>query len=247
MIDNLPIFYVMAALVILMVSLSKGGLGGTLGAAATPLMTLVMPADQVLGLLLPLFMVADVFAVASHWRRWDNRLVLLLVPASLVGITLGTLVITNVSAEALRRGIGLVVLLFVFYKASEGRIRRWLPYQPRNWHGGATGVVAGFSSTIAHTGGPPIAIYLLMQELDPRVFVATSALYFAIVNWLKVPYYFYAGLFHVESLRQVLWLLPLIPLGVWLGKQLATRIDKTTFDRTIVVLLAVAAFLLLFR
>ncbi|RLT33730.1 MAG: sulfite exporter TauE/SafE family protein [Chloroflexi bacterium] len=242
---NPPAFYLITAFVIFLIGVSKGGLGGAAGAAATPLMALVMPVEQVLGLMLPLLMMADIFAVASHWRRWDNRLLLLLVPASLIGISAGTLLLTTISPDALRRGLAVIVILFVLYKLFEGRILRAMTYQPKGWHGMLTGIVAGFTSTLAHTGGPPVAIYLLMQQVTPRVFVATSAVYFAIINWLKVPYYIYAGVLDLNQLRQVVWLLPLIPVSVFVGRWLSTRIDKTTFDRVIIGLLAASALLLL--
>jgi uncharacterized membrane protein YfcA len=106
--------------------------------------------------------------------------------------------------------------------------------------------VAGFSSTLAHTGGPPVSIYLLMQNIAPRTFIGTSALFFGILNWIKVPYYFYARLFDTEQLLRVLWLLPLLPLGVWLGKWGADKVSKPVFEKIIVFLLAVTALLLIF-
>lgn len=243
--DNPVAFYTITAFVIFLIGVSKGGLGGAAGAAATPLMALVMPVEQVLGLMLPLLMMADVFAVASHWRRWDNRLLLLLVPASLIGITAGTALLTTISSDALRKGLAVIVILFVLYKLFETRIQAAVTYHPRPWHGVLTGAVAGFTSTLAHTGGPPVAIYLLMQQVTPRVFVATSAVYFAIINWLKVPYYIYAGVLDLNQLRQVIWLIPLIPISVLVGRWLSTRIDKVTFERVIIGLLAASAVLLL--
>ncbi|MGB5844308.1 MAG: TSUP family transporter, partial [Anaerolineales bacterium] len=88
------IFYIMVAVIAFMIGLAKGGLGGTLGALATPLLALVMPADQVIGLILPILMLADIFAVSFHWRRWNSKLVLLLIPGAVVGVTIGTFVIT---------------------------------------------------------------------------------------------------------------------------------------------------------
>lgn len=237
----------MTAIVIFLIGLAKGGLGGTLGVLATPLMSLVMPADQVIGLLLPILMTADVFAVASHWQRWDRRLILLLIPGSVIGMLLGSFFIASISPETLRRGIGVIVLIFVLYRLFERQILAFMQYKSRNWYGFVAGAVAGFSSTLAHTGGPPIAIYLLMENVQPRVFVATSALFFAIVNWIKVPSYFYIGLFDFNLLGQVLWLLPLLPLSVWMGKWVSVRINKTTFDRIIVVILALTAVFLLAR
>ncbi len=244
MADNLVIFYAMTALVILLIGLSKGGLGGVLGSVATPLMALVMPADQVIGLLLPVLMITDIFAVASHWRRWDSRLLWLLLPASVIGIAAGTFFITNVPEHVLRRGVGVIVLLFALYKIwVEPRLTQWV-YQSRPWHGVVAGSVAGLTSTLAHIGGPPISIYLLMQDLQPRTFVATNAIFFAILNWMKVPSYAYAGLFHVDQLLRILWLLPLIPVGVLIGKWASTRINKAAFERLIIGLLVLTSFLL---
>lgn len=240
-------FYVMTALVVVIIGLAKGGLGGTLGVLATPLMTLVMPADQVIGLLLPILMIADVFAVASHWQHWNGRLVWLLIPGAVGGMLIATLFITSISPDTLRRGIGLVVLLFVVYKLLEQRITGAVPYRPRGWHSVLAGGIGGFTSTLAHTGGPPIAIYLLIQDISPRVFVATAALFFAVLNWIKVPSYFYIGLFDFHLLWQVAWLLPLLPVSVWIGKEIADKVDKIVFDRMIIAILALSAVLLLAR
>ncbi|MCB0163977.1 MAG: sulfite exporter TauE/SafE family protein [Anaerolineae bacterium] len=238
-------FFIMTAVVIFIIGLGKGGLGGTLGVLATPLMSLVMPADQVIGLLLPILIIADIFAVYSHWGHWDTKLVVLLIPGAIVGMVIASFFIAGISPEMLKRGIGVVVLLFVVYKLLEQRIMQG-NYTPRSWHGFVAGAVGGISSTLAHTGGPPIAIYLLMQDITPRVFVATSALFFAVLNWLKVPSYYFLGLFDFNQLWQVAWLLPLLPLSVWIGKLLATKVNKVLFDRIIVALLAITALFLLF-
>ena len=238
-------FFLITAVVICLIGLSKGGIGGTLGVLATPLMALVLPADDVIGLLLPILMIADVFAVASHWRRWDNKLLLLLMPGAILGMLLGTLFIATISPDALKRGIGVILLLFVIYKLLESRWANASQYQPHNWHGWLAGGAGGFSSTLAHTGGPPISMYLLMQNISPRTFVATSALFFAVVNWIKVPSYLYIGLFDFPLLWRTAWLFPLLPISVWVGKRMANKIDKALFDRLIIILLGVSALLLL--
>lgn len=238
--------YFVAASVALLIGLSKGGLGGTMGTLAAPLLALVLPTDQVIGLLLPILMFADVFAVAFHWRHWNRRLVVLLVPGSVIGVTIGTYFITNVPTETLQMLLGIIILLFALYKLLEKRLLHWLVYQPRSWHGVLAGTVAGFSSALAHTGGPPISIYLLYQNVTPRVFIATSALFFAILNWIKVPYYLYADLFDVDLLRQMAWMLPVVFVGVWLGRRAVGKINAQAYEQLILVLLIVSALLLIF-
>lgn len=240
------VFYLMVALVAFMIGLAKGGLGGTLGALATPMLALVMPADQVIGLVLPILMLADIFAVSFHWRRWNGKFVLLLIPGAIVGVTIGTFFITSAPTESLRTALGLIVLVFSLYKIFENRVQGYLQYKPHNWHGLLAGTVTGFSSALAHTGGPPVSIYLLLQNVTPRVFIATSAIFFFLLNWIKVPYYWYAGLFDWLQLRQIAWLLPLVPFGVWVGRWGADKVDKTTFDWIITGLLIIAALMLIF-
>ena len=75
--------------------------------------------------------------------------------------------------------------------------------------------------------------------------VATAALFFFVLNWIKVPAYFYAGQFDFNLLGQIAWLLPLLPLSVWGGKWLATKINKVIFDRIILFFLALSGVLLL--
>jgi uncharacterized membrane protein YfcA len=243
--DSTGVFIVITASVFFLIGLSKGGLGGTIGALATPLMVLILPADQVIGLLLPVLMFADIFAVALHWKLWNGRFIFLLLPGAIVGVTVGTLFITNAPTETLRTLLGFIILLFALYKLFESRIMGRITYHSRNWHGILAGTVAGFSSALAHTGGPPVSIYLLMQDVRPRVFIATSVLFFLILNWIKVPYYFYAQLFDFQRLLQIAWLLPLVPLGVWFGRWAAVRVSKQTFDRIIIFILVINACLLI--
>lgn len=243
----MTIFIIVTAFVIFLIGLAKGGLGGTIGILATPLMALVMPATQVIGLLLPVLLIADLFAITAHWKKWNTKLVLLLIPGALLGVIVGTFFLTSISPVALRNFIGIVALLFVGYKLFETRILNSFEYKPHNWHGLLAGGFSAFSSTLAHSGPPPITMYLMMQNVSPRVFVATSALFFTMLNWMKVPSYYMAGLVNFNTLAQIIWLLPLLPLGVWAGKWLTTKVDKVVFDRIIIAVLAMSGILLLVR
>ncbi len=229
----------------LAIGLSKGGLAGTVGTIATPLMALVLPADQVIGLLLPVLIFADIFAIAFHWRRWERKFIILLLPGAIIGVTIGTYFITNVPSETLRCALGVIILIFAFYKLFEKQLVNRLPYHPQNWHGVLAGTVAGVSSALAHVGGPPVSIYLLLQNVTPRVFIATNALFFGILNWVKVPYYVYADLFDFDLLWQMAWMLPLVVIGVWVGRWAAYKVNSRTYEKIILVLLIISALMLI--
>lgn len=249
MIDNFVLFYIVVGLIGLLVGVAKGGLGGVIGAFVTPLMLLVMPnepTERVVGLILPILMFGDIFAVAIHWGRWKFKLVLLLLPGAIVGVTVGTYLIKNAPSETLRPILGVIVLLFVLYKIFEKRILGAMEYQPRDWHGIGAGGIAGFSSSLAHIGGPPVAIYLLMQDLPPRMFVATSAIFFFFLNWIKVPYYLSINLFDWGLIKQVgMVAAPMVIIGVLLGRLITDRVDKDLFNKIVMGMLAVVAVWLL--
>lgn len=238
-------FYLAAGASLLLIGLSKGGVGGMLGPLVTATMALAVPADIAIGLLLPLLIAGDAFAVAAHWRRWSRIHVLRLVPASAIGVVLAVAVITHIRPEHLRRGLAVLILIFIVYRVSAGWIHPVVQYQSRWWYGPLAGAVAGLTSGLAHVGGPPISIYLLLQDLPPEVYAATSALFFAALNLIKLPFYGASGLIRLPILVRTFWLLPLLPIGVWLGKKFALWVAKETFERIILALLVVSAILLL--
>ena len=239
-------FIIVAAFVAFLIGLAKGGFGGMPGALAVPIMALVIPATVALGITLPMLMLADIFAVASHWRRWDKKLILLLIPGAVLGVSVGTYVISNSPTEFLRTVLGIIILIFAIYKIFENRLMKSIKIEPKNWHGLLAGTITGFSSSLAHTGGPPVSIYLLLQDVTPRVFIGTSVLFFMILNWIKVPYYWYAGLFDFEVLKQLVWIIPLIPVGVFVGRWFSIRVRKELFDKIIIIFLGIAGLLLIF-
>lgn len=244
---NPLLYFSGVALSAFLTGVSKAGLGGNMGVLITPILALVIPADQAIGLLLPIFILGDVFALMAHWRRWNGRLVVRLIPAGMVGVTLGTFVLTSISAVTLQRFLGVIVFLFLIYRLVENRLLKGVKYQARGWHGWVAGGVGGFTSALAHAGGPPVAVYLLMQDLAPQVFVATSVLFFAVINWIKVPYYYQAGLLDFAAWLRLIWLVPLVPIGVWVGKRFVQRIDRRLFEQVILVLLTMSGVLLLTR
>jgi uncharacterized membrane protein YfcA len=239
--------WLVTALACFLVGLSKGGLGGMISVFITAMMSLVLPAEKVIGQVLPFLIVGDAFAVAAHWKQWDRRLVMRLIPGALVGVGIATYLLGTISGEGLRIALGVIVLLFVVYKLLEGRLLRRIDFKPRQIHGWIAGIISGITTTLAHGGGPPVSIYLIIQSLQPQVFAATAALYFMILNWIKVPSYLLTGSFDWGLIRPTLWLIPLIPFGVWVGKWLVRRVDRGFFERAIVLLLGVTGIFLLAR
>lgn len=243
-------FFVLVAISSLFIGLSKGGLGGpVLVAMITPILSLALPASQAIGLVLPLLIFADIFAVYIYWKTWDTRQIKLMVPPGVIGTIIGGLALLAL-AEAgqdilLRRIIGGFTLIFVIYKVSSSRLSA-LAYHSRPWHGYVAGWVAGFGSALANMGAPPFTAYMLLQQIPPLPFIGTSTLFFAIVNALKLPLTLASNkVLDLHLLASIAWTLPLIPVGIWIGKRFVRHINPISFERLMLVLLAILGIFML--
>ena len=231
------------AIAAFLIGFNKAGVAGTLGPFVTVLLALSIPADDAVGLLLPILIVADWFTLAAHWRQWDTRIYLRLLAAALTGIVIGSFVISAIDEIALRRIIAVAMLGFALFYVKSRSIRIDPERSDRYaWPAGAT---SGLISTLAHLGGPPVFVYLMTTNLSPRRFVATSAILFATINLLKVPGYFLAGLFDGDLILSTMWTWALIPVGVLAGRAMLQKINREKFEKVTVVLLTVGAVLLL--
>ena len=225
-----------------LIGFSKAGVGGTLGPFVTVLVALTLPADDAIGLLLPMLIIADWSTMTAHWGQWVTPMVLRLLAASALGIAIGSTLVGGISEPVLRALIAIAMLLFaIYYLATKTQIAAHLALK----HAWPAGLVSGFVSALAHLGGPPIFAYLLTTDLKPRRFVATSAALFAVTNLLKVPAYFLAGLFDGDLIASVWWAWFTIPFGVAAGRALLGRIDRAMFDRITTTLLIGSALVLL--
>lgn len=205
-----------------------------------------MPVADAVALIFPMLLVGDWFALGAHWRKWDLSLYGRAIPLAVIGVFLGTFVLVTSPPLVLKRGLGIAVLLLAIYKLLEPRLIGRLEYQPKSWHGVFAGGVSGFGAALAHTGGPPIVLYFLLVRVSPAIYASTLVLFFATLNLVKLPTYIIAGVSNLEQIIQLVWIFPLIPIGVWFGKWLNKRTDPKVFQRIILVFMFVASGALLF-
>lgn len=227
-----------------LIGLSKGGLGGGLGPLITILIALFVPPSRAIGILLPLLMAGDVFAVWAHRRTWSRALIVRLLPAAAVGVAIASVFLGSVSERGLEIFLGVFSIVFVLYRVAEQRVRAF-DLRPGTGAGIVAGFTSGVTSTVAHAGGPPVVVYLLASRTPPVTYVATTAVFFAIVNWLKVPGYMAAGLLDASLIARLAPLALLTIPGVFVGRMLVERVSRALFDRLVVGLLLVGAVYLL--
>lgn len=222
--DILSFIAVVFAVVIL--GIAKGGFGGVGTPVALPIMSLGLPAELALGVLLPLLLATDVISVSAHRRNMDLRTILCAVPGALLGVLLGAAVIARTTPELIAGTIGGLAIAFAILALSDRNpdISGW----PR-WVGGVFGGLSGLTSTLAHAGGPPIHIYFLAKGYDPRTFVATAAGFMAAVNVLKIGPYFAIGALDGAALGWAAVLAPVAVVSALAGVRLAGVLSKRAF------------------
>jgi uncharacterized membrane protein YfcA len=218
-------FYAVAVPAVILLGLSKGGFAG-LGALSLPALAFVINPVQAAAIVLPILIVQDVVGVWAFRRSVDWRLLGWMLPGAAAGILLGYVFAKNVTPEAVMAAVGLISMLFGGYRLWVARhaVLRETARLPE-WVGTLLGVASGFTSQIAHAGQPPFQLWVLPRNLPPQMLVGTTAVFFAIVNWVKVPAFFALGQFTRTNLLTAAVLLPVAILstlaGVWLVRRVA--------------------------
>lgn len=217
-----PWFYAAAVPAVILVGLAKGGFSG-LGLLALPLMALVVSPVQSAAIMLPILMVQDVVGVVSYWRQWDMRNLRYMLPGAAFGILAGYLLAAKVPEAAIELAVGAISIVFGLRHLLTAAD---LPAtSPGPIGGGLWGAVAGFTSMISHAGGPPFQIYVMPQKLPRDVFVATGVLFFAVLNWIKVPPFLALGQMTPANLATSLALFPVAIVSTWAGVILVQRVS----------------------
>ena len=221
-------FWSVAVLAVLIVALSKSGLVGSLGLVGVPLLSLVMPARDAAGMLLPLLLVMDAIAVWTYRKDADWRILRIMLPGAFVGTAIGWALWSVVSDAMVLLFVGVITLIFILDALLP--LRKKLEGLPpsKPW-GTFWGGFAGFTSFISHTGGPPFQIYVLPQRLSPVNYSGTTAFFFAIVNSAKLIPYFFLGQLNIPNLTHAAFLAPVAIVGVLLGVFLVRRISVKRF------------------
>ena len=224
-----PWFYAVAVPAVLLMGVSKSGFLMGFGSLATPMMALTLPVPQAAAIMLPLLLVMDITGIRQLWLERDRELLRWLVPAGLLGTALGTLLFGLLSMQTVAAVVGGMTLLFLAQRLVFPPQRDAPP--PPKALGFLLGIAGGFTSFVAHAGSPPLAAYVLPLRLPPIRLAATLAVLFGVINLSKWIPYAWLGLIDGRNLMTSLLLMPLAPLGVWLGVWATRRIDAGWFYR----------------
>ncbi|MBX3588957.1 MAG: sulfite exporter TauE/SafE family protein [Ramlibacter sp.] len=224
-------FYAVAIPAVLLLGISKSGFGAGFGSLAVPLMAMAVTVPQAAAILMPVLLLMDLLGLHAFRKHFDWKLIRFLVPFGLLGTVIGTLLFKLLDAHTVAGIVGVFTLLFLAQRLLFPP-RPDSPSPPR-WLGAILTTTAGFTSFVAHAGGPPVNAYVIPMRLPPLVFTATMAVLFFVINLSKWVPYAWLGLLDLRNLATSLVLLPLAPVGVFIGVRIAHRINPVLFYRFI--------------
>ena len=224
-----PYFYAVAVPAVILLGVSKSGFGAGFGSLAVPMMALAVTVPEAAAILMPLLFVMDVLGMAAFRKDFDLALLRHILPFGVLGIVIGALLFKVLQAHTVAAIVGGFTLLFLAQRLAFMPKPNSAP--PPRWLGAILPTTSGFTSFIAHAGGPPINAYVMGLRLKPLPFTATMACFFFVVNLCKWIPYAWLGLLDLRNMTTSLVLLPLAPVGVWIGVRLARRISQALFYR----------------
>lgn len=215
---------------VLLICFMKGAFGGGFAIVGIPLLSMGMDSVTAGGLLAPLFAVMDLFAL-RYWKpsTWSKPDLVRLLPGLVIGIGLGYLLFSLLDSRAISLVMAVITLIFVglwFVGGAKVKLR------PRSTRKAVTaGLASGITTMVAHSGGPPLAMYLLPLGLGNDIYAGTTSMFFTVANLVKAA----PWLLLVRPAGNV-WILMAvcllaIPIGVWLGWQLHGRLDRRQIYR----------------
>lgn len=238
-------FFALAIPAVVLLGLAKGGFAG-LGALSLPLLALAISPVRAAAILLPILIVQDVVGVWAFRKSWDAGVLGWMLPGAAIGIALGYLFAAQVSAAAVLALVGAISVTFGAYRLwAERRGAVAVPARAPGWVGTLLGVAAGFTSQVAHAGQPPFQVYVLPKRLPRDILVGTTAIFFAVVNWVKVPAYWALGQFSRDNLTAAALLLPVAVGSTLAGVWLVRRVPPQRFYSAIYLLMVLVGMKLM--
>lgn len=215
------------------IGLSKGGVP-MIGMLGVPVMALAMSPLRAAALLLPIYVVTDMFGLLAYRRHFSARNLAILVPAAILGIGIGWATASVVSDSFVRLLVGVIGLAYCLDLWRKRR--RDLPPKPADVPRGLFwGALTGFTSFVSHSGAPPYQMYVMPQRLSKLVFAGTSTILFAIINAVKLVPYWALGQLNSDNLPMAAALFPIGIAATFAGVRIVRVLAEERFFQLVTI------------
>jgi uncharacterized membrane protein YfcA len=229
----------------LCIGLSKSGLAGT-ATLNVVIMAKIFDAKPSVGIVLPMLIVADFLGFLLNRKGGSWRQIVPMVPAAVIGVLLGWILLDRVDNGSARIVIGVLILALLGFNVLLHHRRAELLALTRHrtftW---GMGGIAGVSTMLANAAGPVMTVYLLAQRLEKKEHLGVFCRFFLFINLFKLPFSGSLGLVTGKSLMTNLVLLPGVVAGIFLGWLILRRIKQDAFESVLAWLTGFAALWLI--
>lgn len=222
-------FWTAALAASVLVGMGKGGLPAV-GMLSVPVLALVINPVTAAGLLLPVYVLSDMFGLYAYRHDFDRRVLAIIVPGMVAGVVFGWATASLVPEWAVTALVGAIGFAFALNLLLRPKTKAD-PRQARVVPGLFWGSITGFTSFVSHSGGPPYQVYTLPLGLTKTVFAGTSTIAFAILNAIKLIPYWHLGQLSLANLKVALVLMPVAAASVFLGVKLVKWLPEAAFFR----------------
>lgn len=236
-------FWVAAVASAVCVGAGKGGIP-IVGMLSVPILSLMISPVTAAGLLLPVYVVSDMFGLWAYRKAFDARVLAIVLPGAMVGVGAGWATASSVPENWVRVLVGLIGMAFALNAILRGR-PEGPPRRAEVAPGLFWGAVSGFTSFVSHSGGPPYQVYTLPLRMPKTVFAGTATIAFAVINAAKLLPYWQLGQLTVDSLHIAVILMPVAAVAVFVGVKAVEVLPEKLFFRLVIWALLILSVQLL--
>jgi uncharacterized membrane protein YfcA len=233
--------------VALLVGMSKTGVSG-LGLAVVPILAYGFGARESTGVMIPILIIADLYAVQHYHRMAEWKYIVRLLPWAVLGTLAGVVTGKMISADQFRLLMSGLVILGLVIMVVRDRVRKSDEVPTHPAFAILLGILGGFGSMVGNAAGPILAVYLLAMRLPKNSYIGTGAWFFLIINVLKLPFHIWVWkTITPVSLSMDLISIPAIFLGAWLGIRVVRLFSDGSYRFFVIVMTLLSALFLFFR
>lgn len=251
MFEMLPIIsvqqWIMLFIVALLLGMSKTGVSG-LGLMVVPLLAFGFGARESTGIMIPILIIADIYAVTHYHRSAHWKYIFKLLPWATLGILAGVLTGKMISGDQFRMLLSGMVIAGLVIMVARDLMRKdeSIPTHPA--FAILLGVLGGFGSMVGNAAGPIFAVYLLAMRLPKNVYIGTGAWFYLIINLIKLPFHIFVWkTISAGSLSLDLVAIPAILLGAWSGIRIVRLFSDGSYRIFVIIMTLLSALFLFFR
>ena len=228
----------------ILIGMSKTGLSGA-GMMVVPIMAGIFGGRISVGILLPMLIMADAFAVMYYSRHANWRYIFLALPWALGGVVIGTITGEAINDEQFKIILAIIILVGIV-------LMLWQDFRSKNisipdnwWFAAILGLAGGFTTMVGNAAGPIMSLYLLSMRLPKNIYIGTAAWFFFIINVIKVPFHIFAWrTITVETLKIDLLVFPSIVIGVIVGIRIVKLFPEKVYRYFIIISTVLSAVFL---